>query len=141
MSDTQVPDPRDASAAAGRRPVPLIAAIVIALVEAVALVVHCVAIAISASNTPGTVSAAPVEIVIYLVFAVGILACGRGLWRRRRSARTPFAVVQMFGLVVGWTLTSGDGDLTQRIGMLVLAISVVAIALVISPQVGQSLES
>ncbi|CAB4956570.1 unannotated protein [freshwater metagenome] len=141
MSDTQVPDPRDASAAADRRPVPLIAAIVIALVEAVALVVHCVAIAISASNTPGTVSAAPVEIVIYLVFAVGILACGRGLWRRRRSARTPFAVVQMFGLVVGWTLTSGDGDLTQRIGMLVLAVSVVAIALVISPQVGQSLES
>jgi len=141
VSDTQVPDPRDASAAADRRPVPLIAAIVIALVEAVALVVHCVAIAISASNTPGTVSAAPVEIVIYLVFAVGILACGRGLWRRRRSARTPFAVVQMFGLVVGWTLTSGDGDLTQRIGMLVLAISVVAIALVISPQVGQSLES
>ena len=69
-----------------------------------------------------------------------MLACGRALWQRRRAARTPFGVIQLFGLVVGWTLTQGDGDLTHRIGYAVLVGSVIGIALAISPALGEALE-
>ena len=133
----------DESAPAGDpapgRPGPLVAAVVLGVVEAAAIVAYCVGIGVSAWQTPGTVSAAPAEIVIYLIFAAGILGCARGLWTRRRGARTPFGVVQLFGLVVGWTLTQGDGDVVHaratpcwrpRIG----------IALVMSPQLGDALE-
>ena len=47
----------------------------------------------------------------------------------------------MFGLVIGWTLTQGDGDLVHRLGYAVLAVSVVGIALVMSPAVGEALDS
>ncbi len=102
---------------------------------------YAVGIAVSAARSPGSVAAAPAEIVVYLVLAIGIAACARGLWLRRRWARTPFGVVQLFGLVVGWTLTQGDGDLVHRVGYAVLAVSVVGIALVMAPAVGEALDS
>lgn len=138
MSEPSIEPPAEP---AGSRPAPLVAAVAIAALEALALTAYAVGIGISAVQNPGTVSAAPVEIVIYLIFAAGLLACARGLWRGRRAARTPFGVAQMFGLVVGWTLTQGDGDLVHRIGYAVLGISVVGIALVLSPAVGDALDS
>jgi hypothetical protein len=123
------------------RPGALVGATAIAVLEALALAAYAVGIGVSALQNPGSVAAAPVEIVLYLVFAAGLLAIARGLWGRRSVARTPFAVAQMFGLVIGWTLTQGDGDLVHRIGYVVLAVSVVGIALVMSPAVGEALDS
>lgn len=117
------------------------AAVVIAVLEALALTAYAVGIGVSALQSPGSVAAAPVEIVLYLIFAAGLVAIARGLWGRRSIARTPFAVAQMFGLVIGWTLTQGDGDLVHRLGYAVLAVSVVGIALVMSPAVGEALDS
>jgi hypothetical protein len=123
------------------RPGALVAAVVIAVLEAVALTAYAVGIGISALRNPGGIAAAPAEIVLYVVFAAGLLAIARGLWGRRSAARTPFGVAQLFGLVVGWTLTQGDGDLVHRIGYVVLAVSVVGIAVVMSPAVGEALDS
>jgi len=127
-------------AAGDARPGALTAAVALVLVEAAAVIAYTIGIGVAAVQEPGSVAAAPVEIVIYLIFAAGMVACGRALWQRRRAARTPFGVVQLFGLVVGWTLTQGDGDLTHRIGYAVLAVSVVGIALAISPALGEGLE-
>jgi hypothetical protein len=134
---TVVTDAPDAPA----RPPLLLAAVAVAVLEAVALVAYAVGIGLSTLEASTAVAAAPVEIVIYLVFALGIALCAVGLWRRRRSARTPFGVIQLFGVVIGWTLTQGDGDLIHRIGYAVLAVSVVGIALVISPALGEALDS
>jgi hypothetical protein len=123
------------------RPPLLLAAVGIAVLETVALVAYALGIGISDLQDSGNLAAAPVEIVIYLLFAVGVAVCGLGLWRRRRSARTPFGVVQLFGVIIGWTLTQGDGDLTHRIGYVVLAVAVVGIAVVISPGLGDALDS
>lgn len=123
------------------RPGALVAAVTIAALEALALAAYAVGIGVSAVQNPGSVAAAPVEIVLYLIFAGGLVAIARGLWGRRSMARTPFAVAQLFGLVIGWTLTQGDGDLVHRIGYAVLAISVVGIAAVMSPAVGEALDS
>ena len=123
------------------RPPLLLAAVAVAVLEAVALAAYAVGIGLSTLEDSTAVAAAPVEIVIYLLFALGIGLCAYGLWQRRRAARTPFGVVQLFGVVIGWTLTQGDGDLTHRIGYVVLAVSVVGIALVISPALGDSLDA
>jgi hypothetical protein len=123
------------------RPPLLLAAVGIAVLETAALVAYALGIGISDLQNAGNLAAGPVEIVIYLLFSVGVAACGLGLWRRRRSARTPFGVVQLFGVIIGWTLTQGDGDLTHRIGYVVLAVAVVGIALVISPGLGEALDA
>ena len=150
VSDGMGDDPGDDEAAAVQsgprqaegdpRPRALTAAVVLVLAEAAAAVAYTVGIGVAAVHEPGSVAAAPVEIVIYLLFAAGMVACGRALWQRRRAARTPFGVVQLFGLVVGWTLTQGDGDLTHRVGYAVLVVSVVGIALALSPVLGEALE-
>ena len=131
----------DPTPAAAARPGLLLAAVAVAALEAVALTAYAVGIAVSTLQDGSAVAAAPVEIVIYLLFALGIALSARGLWLRRRSARTPFGVIQLFGVVVGWTLTQGDGDLTHRVGYAVLAVAVVGIALVISPGLGDALDS
>jgi hypothetical protein len=124
----------------GRREGALVAATLLALVEGAALVAYAAGIGVSAvrSSDPEATSPA-VVVVIYLLFAAGILVCARGLWLRRRAARTPFGVIQLFGLVIGWTLTQGDGDLTHVIGYVVLAVAVVGMALVMSPALGREL--
>ena len=136
MSDDPTADPQ-----ARARPAVLLAATGVAVLECAALVAYCLGIGLSAVQNRGSAASAPVEIVIYLLFALGVGLCARGLWLRRRSARTPFGVAQLFGVVVGWTLTSGDGELTHRIGYVVLAVCVVGIALVISPTLGDSLDA
>lgn len=118
----------------------LVAAVAVACVEAVALAAYALGVGIATVQNPGSGSAGFVVVVIFLLFAAGIAACARGLWLRRRAARTPFAVVQVFGLVTGWTLTQGDGDVARWSGWAVLALSVVGIALALSPGVGRSLE-
>lgn len=134
-------EPTAAPAGAGRRmPGALLAAVVVAWVEALAIVGYTVGIVVSGAREPGSVAATPVLAVIYLAFAAGIAVCGRALAQRRRAARTPFGVIQLFGLVVGWTLTQGDGDLTHRVGYAVLAVSVLGIALVVSPALGEELD-
>jgi hypothetical protein len=131
--------PQDPDAAA--RPGALVAAVVLAALEGVAIAAYAVSIGVSALGTGGSVAAPPVEIALYLIFAAGLGVIARGLWGRRSVARTPFAVAQLFGLVTGWTLTQGDGDLVHRIGYVVLAASVVGIALIMSPAVGESLDA
>jgi len=130
-----------ASAARGARPPLLVAATGVAVLESAALVAYCIGIGFSALHDPGSLSSPPVEVGIYLIFAAGLGLCARALWLRRRSARTPFGVAQLFGVVVGWTLTSGDGDLTHLIGYVVLAVCVVGVALAISPTLGDALDS
>ena len=130
----------DSSTAPFSRPGLLVAAVVIAALEAVVITAYSVVIAVAAFQTPGSVSAGPVVVVLFLLFAAGIALTARGLWRRRAAARTPFGVTQMFGLVTGWTLVQGDGTSTHVAGYAVLVVSLVAIALVLSPTVGAALE-
>ena len=118
----------------------LVAACLLALIEGVALVAYAIGIGVSSLRSTDAEATSPVVVVIiYLIFAAGILVCARGLWTRRRAARTPFGVIQLFGLVIGWTLTQGDGEITHLIGYAVLVVSVVGIALVMSPALGRGL--
>jgi len=139
-----VADPSPSSSSAPTRPAgrpgALVAAVAVAALETVSLVVYAVSLAVAAVQNPGSISAGPVVVAIFALFALGVGLCARGLWRRNRSARTPFGVVQLFGLVTGYTLVQGDGTATHLAGWAVLAVSVVGIALVMSPGVGAGLD-
>ena len=124
----------------GPREGALVAAGLVALIEGAAVLAYAIGIGVSSLRSTDAEATSPVVVVIiYLLFAAGILACARGLWTRRRAARTPFGVIQLFGLVIGWTLTQGDGEVTHVIGYAVLVVSVVGIALVMSPALGREL--
>jgi hypothetical protein len=118
----------------------LVAAVGVAVLETVALLAYTVSLAIASVQNPGSISAGPVVVAIFALFALGVGLCARGLWRRSRAARTPFGVVQLFGLVTGYTLVQGDGTATHLAGWAVLAVSVTGIALVMSPGVGAALD-
>lgn len=122
------------------RPGALKAAVAIAALEAAGIGAYGASIGVAGLQNPGTVSAPIVQIVIYLLFAAGIAVTGWALWNQRHVARTPFVVIQLFALVVGYTLMQGDGDGIHRLGWLVLGLGVVGIALAMSPLVGKSLQ-
>jgi hypothetical protein len=122
-----------------KRPGALLAAIGIAAIESLGIAVYGVSIGLAGLANPGSVAAPLVQVVLYLLFASGIAVTAWALWNRRRSARTPFVVIQLFALVVGYTLMQGDGDAIHRLGWAVLAMGVVGIALAMSPLVGHSL--
>ena len=127
-------------APAGARSGALVAAVAVAALEAVALLAYAVSLAVASFQNPDSISAGPVVVAIFALFALGVGLCARGLWRRSRAARTPFGVAQLFGLVTGYTLVQGDGTATHLAGWGVLAVSVIGIALVMSPGVGTTLD-
>jgi len=134
------PDLPDAAPAPAGRPATLVVAIAIAAVEALAVLAYAAGIALSGVANPDSVAAPAVEVVIYLIFAVGIGLVVKGLLQGRRWARTPFVVVQLFGLVTGWTLVQGDGDTTHRLGYAVIAVSVLGLVCALAPRTGEALQ-
>ncbi len=87
--------------------------------EVLGLVGYGIAIGWSARHGGGKVSAAPVLVVLYLIFAVLLALVARGLRRRRMVARTPFLLAQAFALIVAWTLAHGTGVLPHAMAVVV----------------------
>lgn len=130
------PEPADE---AGHRSRVLLATAVVSAVEALAVATYAVTIAISAASTGSVVAAAPIEVTVYLLFAAGIALVTKGVLSRRRIARAPYVLTQLFGVISGWTLVSGDGTDVHVYGWLVLVISLTGLALVMNRQVGGAL--
>lgn len=90
----------------------------VAGIEAAGLVVYCIALALAALNTEGVNTSAPiVEIIIYLVFALGIGLIARGMLAGRIGARPPYLLTQVFVLIIAYTLLVGDGVAVKFFGV------------------------
>lgn len=133
-------DPAASSAAVTGRPPTLLVVLAVAALEALAVLAYTAGIALSGLQNPDSVAAPAVEVIIYLLFAIGIGLVVKGLWQRRRWARTPFVVVQLFALVTGWTLLQGDGDGTHVFGWVVLGLAVVGLVCALAPRTGEALD-
>ena len=117
----------------------LLATAAVSAVEALAVATYAVTIAISAARSGSVIAAAPVEVAVYLLFAAGIALVTKGVLSRRRIARAPYVLTQLFGVISGWTLVSGDGTDVHVYGWLVLVISLTGLALAMNRQVGEAL--
>ena len=113
-------------------------AVVITALETIGVLLYALVVAVAAIRTPGTVSAWPVEVAIYLLFAAGLALVVRGLATGRGFARAPFVVAQMFGLIVGWTLLSGT-EWVRTLAIVVFAIAGVGLAAGLSPALREHL--
>lgn len=96
------------------------------LLQAVALVVFAMSIVVESERVNSTVGKPIAEAVIYAVFAVALAGLTSQLGRGRSWARTPFLVMQLFALIVGYTLLKGSGDWAHAAGAAVVASAVLA---------------
>jgi hypothetical protein len=117
----------------------LLATAAVSAVEALAVATYAVTIAVSAARSGSVVAAAPIEVAVYLLFAAGIALATKGVLSRRRIARAPYVLTQLFGVISGWTLVSGDGTDVHVYGWLVLLVSLTGLALAMNRQVGEAL--
>lgn len=102
----------------------------VAAVEAAALAVYCVVLAITATNSSGATQSAPVvEIAIFVIFAIGIGLVARGMLRGRTTARPPFMLTQLFVLVTAYTVWAGDGTTVKVVGALIGLLGLAGIVL------------
>lgn len=101
---------------------------VLAAIEAVGLVLYCIALGIAAFGSQGAKLSAPiVEIVIYLIFAAGIGLIARGMFAGRVGARPPYLLAQVFVLIVGYTLFVGDGTVVKVFGVAIGLLGAIAL--------------
>lgn len=112
----------------------------VVVLECLGLLLYTAGIAVSAIRAEATVSSPVAEVVIYVLFVAGMAAIARGVARRSRWARAPYIVVQMFGLVVAWTLFNGDGAAVAAAGAIVACCSALGLVLALSPSTSDLLD-
>lgn len=134
--------PRDSAdvGAPGPRPLSLLVCVAVAVLEAAAVLAYTIGILASGLQNPGSIAAPWVEGVIYLLFAGGIALVARGLWQCRRWSRTPFITAQLFGLVIAYTLFSGEAS-AQILGVVVGAVSLVGLVMAFVAPTAQALDT
>lgn len=104
----------------------LAAAVVI--IEALLLVIYCIALAVAGFNSEGVRTSAPVaEIAIYLLFAIGIGLVARATLRGSSSARPPYFLTQIFVIIVGLTVFAGDGTGVKIVGIAIAVLGLVGL--------------
>jgi len=122
-------------------PAPLRIAVVIAVVETIALVGYAVAIGIAARQTQGSTATATVwEIITYLVFAALVGLVAWGLWRRSPLARTPFMFAQVFVVIIGYTVWAGDGSATTWAGLGIALVGIAGFVAGAFPSIGEAMD-
>ena len=87
------------------------------------------------SNLPGLI----LQIAIFAVLGVALLAIAAGWWRAKYGARAPFIVAQLLALVVGVPLFQATESGPRSVGMALIGLGVVGIAVALLPPVTRAL--
>ena len=104
------------------------------LVEAIAILIYGISILVKGTIDHSKVGSPFVQFVIYSMFSLAIFAIVNGLNRARNWARTPFYMIQIFTVIAGYTLVSGDGITVKVVGALVTILGATGfVALIRSP--------
>lgn len=129
--------------AIGSQPRTLQLAAGIGALQAVGLATYAVALlsfeaGSTTSGMQGSDLAPGILVALYAIFAVLVFGVAFLFVTGHASARTPFVLVQVFGLVVAQPLLSGES--TQRLGVLLVLASVMAIGCAVSPSARRGLQ-
>ena len=125
-------------------PRPFILLGALAALEGLALLVYALVVTISAvsGGTYGVLgsstSALIIEIAIFALLGLGLLAVARAWIRMSRWARGPFIMAQLIGLLAGFSFAF-SGESGELVPGLILAVpAVVGLILTFNPQVLQT---
>jgi hypothetical protein len=89
----------------------------------------------AATQAADSAAGAAVVIGSVLFWATVVILASRGLWRRRRWARSPLVMTYLLLLAVGWALVHGSGP-GVAIGVAILALAVAGLVVTLAPSVG-----
>ena len=93
---------------------------------------------------PAEVSNGPalfIQILIFMVFGIGLLIIGRGWMQGQRWTRSPFVLAQLIALLVSFPVAQNSAGPGQGVGLAVLICAVVGGVLALTPQVGRAIRA
>ncbi|TAK70775.1 MAG: hypothetical protein EPO13_02665 [Actinomycetota bacterium] len=129
----------------GRRPRSLLIATAATALEAVALLLYAVLLAVQGlfwGTTTTDISSGPglvVELVVYAALGVGLAVVARGLWARRGWARSPALLAQLFVLVVAVPLLRSPDAVPRVAGAVAAVVAAAGAVAVLMPAVTREL--
>ena len=91
---------------------------------------------------PAEVSNGPalfIQILIFLVFGIGLLLIARGWLQGQRWSRSPFVLAQLIALLVAFPLAQDSSGPGRAVGVSVLICALVGGVLALTPQVGRAI--
>ena len=120
-------------------PRPYLLLALIAALEGIALLVNG-AIAVYSALTDGSYgtqgedsSAILIEIVIFVVFGIGLLMVAKGWFTMKRWARSPFILAQLIGLFGGGSMVFDSSASSKIPGLLLAGPALIGLVLTFSP--------
>jgi|APGre2960657468_1045069.scaffolds.fasta_scaffold19246_5 Na+-driven multidrug efflux pump len=91
---------------------------------------------------PAEVSNGPalfIQILIFMVFGIGLLLIARGWLQGQRWSRSPFVLAQLMALLVAFPLAQDSSGPGRAVGVSVLICALVGGVLALTPQVGRAI--
>ncbi len=118
----------------------------ISLVQGIFYVVYAILVVVGVArfgvSGPSEVANAPgvtLEVIIFLVFGLGMLLVSWGWFSAKRWARAPFLLAQLLALVVSVPLTGASGSAEKVVAITVTIAAVAGIVLAFTPRITQYL--
>jgi len=91
---------------------------------------------------PAEVSNGPalfIQILIFMIFGIGLLLIARGWLQGQRWSRSPFVLAQLIALLVAFPLAQDSSGPGRAVGVSVLICALVGGVLALTPQVGRAI--
>lgn len=106
---------------------------------AVYVLIQVLRLGITGPDPVSNPTSVALEIVLFLVFGVGLLATSWGLWRASRLARAPLVLAQLIALVVGVPLVGAPGSVERVVGVVLVVLALSALVAVFMPSTTRAL--
>jgi len=73
------------------------------------------------------------ENIVYAIFVISIILVAKGFQKLKKFAFTPFLLIQLFAMIIGWPFVE-DSDLTTKFfGLVVISSSIFGLVLALLP--------
>jgi hypothetical protein len=73
------------------------------------------------------------ENIVYAIFVISIILVAKGFQKLKKFAFTPFLLIQLFAIIIGWPFVE-DSDLTTKIfGLVIISSSIFGLVLALLP--------
>ena len=73
------------------------------------------------------------ENIVYAIFVISIILVAKGFQKLKKFAFTPFLLIQLFAMIIGWPFVE-DSDLTTKIfGLVIISSSIFGLVLALLP--------
>jgi hypothetical protein len=73
------------------------------------------------------------ENIVYAIFVVSIILVAKGFQKLKKFAFTPFLLIQLFAIIIGWPFVEDSDFITRFFGLVIISSSIVALVLALLP--------